>query len=211
MANTPLFMSGIFNYGDPIFNQPLYIYVWIMLVVLAVMCWVVWRYAKWDAFKPFHGLFYAYKASSQAAFIFNKGLISELLSERDAKCIFEYSKWSYELPNTKIPVIGNKLQHIFFNYATAFLDNLDYTHALLYKFGGKNMDVEIAKKLQGYEWESESSVTTGGIHCDLILDADNWSVKGSPQHAIVESTAFQHNDANPDDQIHAYPKFQKML
>jgi hypothetical protein len=43
------------------------------------------------------------------------------------------------------------------------------------------------------------------------LDADNWSVRTSPQHAIVESTSEQWNDANPNDQVHAYPKFQKML
>jgi hypothetical protein len=92
-----------------------------------------------------------------------------------------------------------------------FLDNIDLAHGLLYKFGGRNLDVEIAKKLQGYEWESESSVTTGGIHADLILDADNWSVRTSPQHAIVESIAMQWNDANPSSQVHAYPKFQKML
>jgi hypothetical protein len=203
MAAPPLFAGGIFNYGDPFLNQPIYIYLWIMMLVLIALCWVVWRYPKWGAFKPFHGLYYAYKAQSQAAFIFNMGLISEIVSEREAKCIFDYSKWSYE---------GlSKIQAFLFNYATVFLDNIDLAHGLLYKFGGRNFDVEISKKFQSNEWESQSSVTTGGIHCDLILDADNWSVKNSPQHAIVESTAEQWNDANPNDQVHAYPKFQRML
>jgi hypothetical protein len=194
-------MNGIFNYE--LIGIPMYIYSWIFLLVIIVLCWIVWRYIKWPQFRPFWGIFFAYKAQSQAAFIFNRGLISELVSEREAKCIFDYSKWSYE---------GlSKLQAFFFNYATVFLPNLDYGHAILYKFGGRNMDVEIAKKLQGYEWEAESSVTTGGIHCDIILDADNWSVKDSPQHAIVETTAEQWNDANPEHQVHAYPKFQKML
>ena len=196
-------MGGVLNYGDPILNQPVYIYGWIIMLVLIVLCWVVWRYPKWGAFAPFRGLYYAFKAHSQAAFIFNMGLVSEIVSEREAKCIFDYAHWSYE---------GlSRIQAFLFNYATVFLPNIDLAHGLLYKFGGRNFDVEIAKKLQGYEWESESSVTTGGIHCDLILDADRWSVRESPQHAIVESTAEQWNDANPNDQVHAYPKFQKML
>ena len=88
-----LFMGGILNYGDPVFNQPIYIYFWILLVIASILCWVAWRYGKWNALKPFHGLYYAFKAQSQAAFIFNMGLISELVSEREAKCIFDYSKW----------------------------------------------------------------------------------------------------------------------
>jgi len=205
-----VFFGGILNYADPLFNQPIYIYSWIFVIICTIFAYIIWRFSIWAGYKSVWGLYYAFKAMSQAAFIFNKGLISELLSERDAKCIFDYSKWGYELPNSRIPVIGSKIQHILFNYASAFL-NIDFAHALLYKLGGRNMDVEIAKKFQNYEWESESSVTTGGIHCDLIADLDDWSVKTSPQHAIIESTAEQHNDANPDDQIHSYPKFQRKL
>jgi len=208
--SAPLFLGGVLNIADPIFGQPLYIYLWLILIAFSILSYVGWRFGSWKNYKALHGLYYAYKSSSQAAFIFNKGLISELLSEREAKCIFDYGKWSYELPNTRIPIIGNKIRHIFFNYASAFL-NIDFAHSLLYKLGGKNMDVEIAKKLQNYEWEAESSVTTGGIHCDLILDSDRWSVKDSPQHAIIESIAEQWNDANPTEQVHAYPKFQRML
>ena len=91
------------------------------------------------------------------------------------------------------------------------MPKLDFAHALLYKFGGRNLDVDIAKKLQNFEWEAASSVVTGSIHVDLILDSDRWSVRDSQQHGIVEMLATQWNDANPDDQIHAYPKFQKYL
>lgn len=200
---TPLFLGGIFNYQDPILGQPLYIYSWIFLAILIVVLWVAMRYGQWEKYRPFWGIFYAYKHQTQAAFIFNIGLISEVVSEREAKCIFDYSKWSYE---------GlNRVQAFLFNYSTVFLDNIDFAHALLYKFGGRNLDTEIAKKMQNYEWEAESSVTTGGIHADLILDANNWSVRTSPQHAIVEATAEQWNNANPSSQVHAYPRFQKML
>lgn len=197
----PLFMGGALNFE--FLGVPLYVYSWVFLIILIILCWVVWRYIKWPQYRPFWGLFFAYKHQTQAAFIFNMGLISEVVSEREAKCIFDYSKWSYE---------GlSKVQAFLFNYATVFLDNIDFAHALLYKFGGRNLDTEISKKLQNNEWESESSVTTGGIHADLILDADNWSVRTSPQHAIIESIATQWNDANPTEQVHAYPKFQRML
>lgn len=203
MATAPLFLSGIFNYGDPIFNQPIYLWGFLFATIIIVLCWISWKYVTWARYTPVHGIYYAFKAHSQAAFIYNKGLISELLSERHAKCIFDYSKWSYE---------GlSKVQAFLFNYATVFLPELDFAHAIIYKFGGKNMDVQIAKRLQGNIWESESSITTGGIHCDMILDIDDWSVPTSHQHAIIESTAQQWNDANPDRQVHAFPLFQKML
>ena len=202
MVTPPLFLGGIFNYGDPLFNQPVYLWGFLFGTIITVLCWITWRYVIWARYTPVHGIYYAFKAHSQAAFIFNKGLISELLSERHAKCIFDYSKWSYE---------GlSKIQAFLFNYTSVFLD-IDLAHALIYKFGGKNMDVQIAKKLQGNIWESESSITTGGIHCDMILDIEDWSVPESPQHAIVESIATQWNEANPNDQVHAYPLFQKML
>jgi hypothetical protein len=203
MANAPLFMGGLFNYSDPILNQPLYIYLWLMLIALSILCWLGWRYGSWKSFEAMHGLYYAFKAGSQAAFVFNSGLVADLVSEKEAKNIFDYSKWSYE---------GlSKVQAFLFNYATIFLPKLDFAHAILYKFGGRNLDVEIAKSLQNFEWEATSSVVLGGTHVDLVLDSDRWSIRESPQHEIVESLATQWNDANPTDQIHAYPKFQKYL
>lgn len=74
------------------------------------------------------------------------------------------------------------------------------------------MDMEIARKLQGNKDEvSDSTTSLGGIHVDLILDSNSWSIPDSPQHAIIEYTAEQHNSLNPMDQVHTYPLFQKKL
>ena len=203
MSNEVLYLGGIFNYTDPLFGFQLYIWSWLALIFLSVIAWLAWRYGQWEPFKPLWGLYHAFKASSNAAFIFNMALICELWSERQAKCIFDYSKWTYE---------GIAAwQKPFFNYATAFLPDLDFAHALLYKYGGRNMDVEIARKMQNNEWEEASSVNAGGIHTDMILDADSWSVRASPQHKIVEKFCETHNQANESDQIHSYPKFQRLL
>jgi hypothetical protein len=203
MAAAPLFMGGVFNYVDPLFGLQLYIWGWIALLVLAVVSWLAWRYGQWEPYKPVWGLFYAFKAESQAAFIFNIGLVCELLSERDAKCIFNYAKWDYRGINA--------IQKWVFNYATVFLPDLPKAKAILYKYGGRNLDVEIAKKMQNHEWEKHSSVTLGGIHTDMILDGDNWTVKDSPQHKIIEAQCEVHNDGNESDQIHSYSKYMRYL
>lgn len=199
----PLFMGGLFNFTDPLFGLQLYIWGWIFLIILAVVSWLGWRYGSWEAYKPVWGLFYAFKGESQAAFIFNAGLISELLAEKDAKCIFEYAKIKYT-------GVGRFKKYIF-NYATVFLPDLPLAKAILYKYGGRNLDVEIAKKMQNHEWEKFSSVTLGGTHTDLILDADRWTVRESPQHKIIEAQCDVHNDGNPSDEIHAYSKYQRYL
>jgi len=199
----PLFMSGVFNYVDPLFGWQLYIWGWIFIIVLSVVSWLAWRYGKWDKYKPVWGLFYAFKAVSQAAFIFNLGLICELLSERDAKCIFDYGKWKY----TGV----SRLRSLIFNYTTVFIPEMPLAKAIIFKYGGRNMDVEIAKRLQNYEWEKYSSVTLGGIHTDMILDGDNWTIRDSPQHKIIESQCETHNDGNPTDQIHSYSKYMRYI
>lgn len=203
MPNDVLFLGGIFNYTDPFFGFQIYLWGFLAIMVMCVVAWLAWRYGQWEPYKPVWGLFYAFKAESQAAFIFNMGLVSELISERDAKCIFDYGSWKYT-------GIG-WFKKFIFNYATAFLPDLPLAKAILYKYGGRNLDVEIAKKLQNYEWEKYSSVTIGGIHTDMILDADNWSVRESPQHKIIESFCEVHNEANPEDQIHSYSKFMRMI
>lgn len=198
-----LFLGGIFNYTDPFFGFQLYLWAFLGIVIMTGIAWLAWRYGQWEPYKPVWGLFYAYKAESQAAFIFNRGLVSELLSERDAKCIFDYSKWKYE---------GiSRLKSFMFNYATVFLPELPLAKAILYKYGKRNLDVEIAKKMQNHEWEKYSSVTLGGIHTDMILDADNWTIRESPQHIAIESQCEQWNDANPDDQIHSYSKYMRYV
>jgi len=203
MGTPVLYFGGLFNYTDPIFGIQIYIWTWGALLFLAICAWVGFRYGMWDKYKPLWGLFGAIKAGTQAAFIFNMGLISELMSERDAKCIFDYSTIKY----TGLSWV----RRWFFNYATVFLPNLPPTKAIVYKFAGVNMDVQIAKKLQNYDWENYSSVTVGGVHTDIILDADRWTVRDSPQHKLIEQQCDTHNEANPDDQIHAYSKYMRYI
>ena len=209
-----LFIGGILNIVDPIIGMQLYKWSWVFLLILAGVIYLAYRYGKWEPFRPLWGMYYAFKASSKAAFIFNRNMHAELISERDAKCIFDYSKWDYENIGTwgvNVPIIGRVLNWIqikIFYYPCVFLD-IDPLHGMLYKFGGVNKDVEIAKKLQNNEWDDSPSVTSGGILIDMILDADSWSVKGSKQHKIIERTAELWNETNPDDQIHSYVKLQR--
>ena len=213
MSNEVLFIGGILNYTDPILHWQLYFWLWVLLVIITIVCHVGWHQGKWLPFKPLHGLYFAHKARSYAAFIFNYKLIGELVSERDAKCIFDYGKdFEYRLETATgiLAEFKDKIKHILFNYAVFYLPEISYMQGILYKFGHVNSDVEIAKKFQNYEWEAESSVTISpGVHTDIILDADRWTVPGSPQHKIIKETAMEWNEKNPDDQIHSYSKIQR--
>ena len=207
MTGEIVFLGGIFNITDPFFHWQLYIWTWIGACIFSVVCWVAWRYGPWEGYKAMWGLYYAFKAESNAAFISGLQLYFIMRSESDAKCIFNYRGWDYELPRGRLP---EGIRRIFFNYATAFID-LDWAHALVYKFGHRNMDVEIAKSLQNHEWEEAPSTTIGGIRTDIILDADLWVPRDTPQHKAIEEFCYGWNEAHIDDQIHSYPKFQRMM
>ena len=200
---TALFLGGIFNIVDPVIGWQLYIWGWIILIVLAVFAWIGWYFAGWKPYKPFHGIWHAYKAGSNAAIIGDSALICEMVSERIAKCIFDYSKEEY--------VHENLLDRLVNYYPLAYLDNIDMLHALLYKFGGVNKDVEIARRLQNGEWERYPSVETCGVDVEIIIDTDNWTIRDSRQHKAIEREARVWNKNNPTDQIHSYVKFQKKL
>lgn len=209
MANEVLFIGGLLNFVDPLFGWQLYIWGWVVFLVFAVISYLLWRYVVWTNYKPMWGHYDSYKAISGSAFIFNLSLVCELLSERAAKCIFDYSKWIYEDDNP-IPVIG-RIRGLLFNYAIVFLPELTYAQAVLYKLGRRNMDVEIAKRLQNNEWESSPSVNIDGIPTDMILDAGRWTVPDSPEHKTIVSFCESWNETNPNDQIHSYSKFQRYL
>ena len=223
MAIDGLFLGGILNVTDPIIGFQLYKWSWLMLLIFAGVIWLAFRYGQWEAYRPLWGMYYAFKAKSKAAFIFNRRMHAELVSEASAKCIFDYKTWfkesgpvKYDFENnvfepvTPWPGPLSKIQALIWYYPCAFLD-IDPLMGALYKFGGSNHDVDIAKKMQNYEWDDAHSVTSGGILIDIILDADNWSVPTSPQHRTLERLAEQWNEANPKDQIHAYPKLQRFF
>ena len=200
---TVLFLGGIFNIVDPVLGLQLYIWSWLLLVVIAILAWIGFYFAGWKPYLPLHGLYYAWKAGSNAAFIFDANLIGEMVSERVAKCIFDYSKEEY--------VYDNFIERWLGYYPTAYLDNINFLHAIVYKFGGVNKDVEIARRLQGGEWERSPSVVCGGVPVDIVVDTDNWTIRDSPQHKAIERCARQWNDLNPKDRIESYSRFQRYL
>jgi len=207
-------MNGIFNIVDPVLGWPLYVWGWILIWILSGIAYAFFHFGKWRAFGPLQGLYWAFKNASNAAFIFDGALIGEFVAERTAKCIFDYSKWDYELSDIQVPFIGglvNRFKGWFFYYPTAFLDTVSPLRGLVYKYGHVNMDVEIARKLQGGEWERSPSVVCGGVPVDIIVDTDNWTIRTSAQHKAIERVAQEWNDLNPTDQIHSYPKFQRKL
>ena len=208
---TALFMGGIFNIVDPILGWQLYIWGNILLIVLAGFCAVIWHFVKWKPLTPFHGLYYEFKNGGNTAFIFDGDLRGEMVAERVAKCIFDYSKVQYVLPTDKYPVI-NRIARWFFYYPTAYEGvHIDPLRALLYKFGKVNKDVDIARALQNGEWERSPSVICAGVPVDIVIDTDNWTIPHSKQHVAIERCADIWNEANPDDQIHSYSKFQRYL
>jgi hypothetical protein len=204
MANA-LFLGGILNITDPIIHLQLYYYLWVLIIVLAIVAWVIWYYGKWKPFAPLHGLYHAFKAGSNVAFIFDSNLIGEMVAEKDAKCIFDYSRWDYDLG-----ALGF-IQKKFFYYPTVFLDDIDFLHGIVYKLGKVNKDVEIARIHQNGEWERSPSAVCGGVPLDIVIDADNWTLRKSPQHKAIERVCSIWNEAHPDDQVHSYSKFQKKL
>lgn len=211
---TVLFLGGIFNILDPVIGLPLYMWLWIAILIVAGICWALWYFSKWKPYKPLHGLYYAWKYGSNAAFIFDIALHGEMVSEKEAKCIFNYSKWDYEIEENSNKFINKFIKRIkayLFYYPTAFLDNIDFLHAVVYKFAKVNKDVEIARALQNGEWERSPSVNCGGVDIDIIIDTDNWTIPTTKQHKVIENAARLWNDGNPTDQVHSYTKFQKKL
>lgn len=203
-----MWFGGLLNYVDPVIGFQLYIWIWVGLVVLSLISYAFWYFIGWKPYTPLHGLYYAYKAGSNAAFIFDKSLVGEMVDERTAKCIFDYSKDEYEIEHPGLlRVIYSKI----FYYPMAYLDDISVVQGIIYKFGGVNKDVEIARHLQNGEWERYPSVICGGVPVDIIVDGDNWTIRSSYQHKAIEKCAREWNEINPDDQIHSYVKFQKYL
>lgn len=204
-----LFLGGIFNIIDPVLGWQLYIWGAIGLLIFTGMCAVGHHFLRWKPLAPFHGLYYEWKNGGNASFIFDGDLRGEMVAERTAKCIFDYSKMEYILWSDPYPIIRN-IHRFFFYYPTAYL-NINPLYALVYKFGGVNKDVEIARHLQNGEWERNPSVICAGVPVDIVIDTDNWTIPDSKQHKAITRCADQWNDLNEKDQIHSYSKFQRYL
>ena len=167
-----------------------------------------------------HGLYYALKNGSTVAFIFDSFLVGELVSERDAKCIFNYAEDEYEIdvPDHKFldKVPGFKkiqiwLRTYFYYYPTNYIDTITPTQAIIYKVGKVNKDVEIARLLEGGKWERSASVVCAGVPVDIVVDMDRWTLRKTAQHKAVVRSARAWNELNPKDQIHSYQKYQDYL
>jgi hypothetical protein len=220
MAST-LFMGGIFNTVDPITNFiTLYMWSWLALLIFIGLAWAGMYFRGWKPLAPLHGLYYAMKNYSNVAFIFDSFLVGELVAEREAKCIFDYSKeehgeeYEIDIPDGRFdnfpPMLKLKTWYHTnaFYYPTKYLKNIDPVHAIIYKIGGVNKDVEIARFLEGGKWDQSASVVCAGVPVDIVVDMDKWTIKGTKQHEAVVRAARRWNDNHPKDQIHSYQKFQ---
>lgn len=206
-------MGGIFNITDPVFMQPLYIWAFVIVIILIGLSWAEWYYRGWKPYEPLHGLYYAMKNFSTVAFIFDGNLVGEMVAERDAKCIFNYADDEYEIEVPDIPFVRPILIWAYtkiFYYPTKYLD-IPPTKALIYKLGGVNKDVEIARLLEGGDWERSAAVVCTGVPVDIIIDTNYWTIKNSKQHRAIVNAARQWNEINPTDQIHSYKKFQNYI
>jgi hypothetical protein len=204
-----LFLGGVFNVADPIINLPIYIWIWVILLIATGVFALIHHFARWKPLAPFHALYYEWKNGGNVSFIFDGDLRGEMVEEKIAKCIFDYSKIEYELPSDKVPIIG-RIKRWFFYYPTAYM-KIDFAHALFNKLSGVNKDAEIARILQNGEWERNPSVICAGVPVDIVIDTDNWTIRDSKQHKAIENCADIWNETNPTDQIHSYSKFQKLL
>lgn len=213
-----LFLGGTFN--TAVMGIPAYVYFLPVLVIMIGIIWAVMYYLKWKPLAPMHGLYYALKNGSTVAFIFDSFLVGELVSERDAKCIFNYAEDEYEIdvPDHKFldKVPGFKriqiwLRTYFYYYPTNYLENITPAQAIIYKVGKVNKDVEIARLLEGGKWERSASVVCAGVPVDIVVDMDKWTLKNSAQHKAIVRSARKWNEANPTDQIHSYQKYQDYL
>ena len=218
---TELFLNGMFNYQDPFFGFPLYIWGGVAALIIIGVEWLVCYYMMWKPLEPLHGIYYSIRDGTSCAFIFNRDLVGELVSERDAKCIFSYKNEidQIDVPDVlarflKTPVIGKAaywLANKLFYYPTLYLDTLNPIEAVMYKVLGRSMDVEIAKQFEGGDWEQSAAVICAGVPVEIILDMGRWTVQNSPQHRAIENYCRFWNQQYPNDQIHSYMKFQKYL
>ena len=219
MANT-LFMGGLFNTTDPIFGITLYIWSWVFFLIIIPIELAIYHFGKWKPLAPMHGLYYALKNGSTVAWTFDAFLAGDLVSERDAKCIFDYSDHNfltgdaYEIDVPNIPIVKGILTWFYvklFYYPTIYLNNITPLQAIVYKIGKVNKDVEIARRLEGGVWERSAAVVCAGVPVDIVVDMDKWTIAGSPQHNAIIRIAQEWNENNPKDQIHSYHKFQRYL
>ena len=67
MAGTTLFLGGIFNVVDPFIFVQIYIWLWVLITFISICMWVLFRYGVWEKYKVLWGLYYAFKAESNAA------------------------------------------------------------------------------------------------------------------------------------------------
>lgn len=210
-----MFLGGIFNVVDPWLHLTLYMWSWPIFILIGLVLYAAFYYRGWKPFEPLHGLYYAMRNNSTVAWIFDAQLVGEMLAERDAKCIFDYERdFEYELDPSWVPVFGFIIDWFrakMFYYPTAWLDNIDPAHALFYKLMKINKDVLIAKKMEGNKWERSAHVVCAGVPVDIIVDMDNWTIKGTPQHKAIVQSAKNWNKVNPDDQIHSYQKYQRYI
>jgi len=106
MSNIPvLWMGGLFNYADPWFNIPIYIWALVLWwIIIIPVEWYILKMVKWDKFSKFHGLHHAKKNDSAAVIIVDFMGEADMIAENKAKCIFDYSQDDYEVEIPDVPL-----------------------------------------------------------------------------------------------------------
>jgi hypothetical protein len=119
-----LMFGGLFNIVDPVFGLELYMWAWGFLLVFIGVSYLLGKYVLWNPYTPFHGLYWAWKSGSNAAMIFDHALVGEMVDEKTAKCIFDYSQEEYEVEIPDVPPalqgIVSKIYTKIFYYPTKY-------------------------------------------------------------------------------------------
>lgn len=195
------YLGGTFN-NTFLLGIQLYIWLFILIIAGLILSEIIWRVGFWSPITPFHGLWYAYKNKSNAAFVFDTRQYWDLVSEGGAKLIFDRSRYSFSaglIPNT-INLINIKSEnHITFSEW--------FRNFRIWLFG-TDYSVHTAKMLQG-DWEEYPLVTIGKTPAELIFDANHWTDNKSKDREYIGQCVDMYNEGNPDDEIHSLSKFYK--
>lgn len=193
-----MLLGGIFNYADPFFNLPLYVWLWALTLVVAGVVWVIGWAAIWKPLEALHGLFEAKKAKQNATIVFdshNQGLMDV---EYRTACIFNVED------ENDIHIPG-KLRLLPEIYPEEQLDAW-----LRHYKKSPNRSVAFVERLEG-PLERSANVRCNNTRVSILIDSDNWTVPGSPQNLAIKKSAKEWNAAHPDDLVLSFQKYSNYL
>lgn len=178
---TEPFLGGIFNYPI-LFGVQLYFWLFIAGFLIIVGSEIFWRVTFWEPLHPFHGLYRSFIDNTKACLVGDLNLDWVLLSESAATIIFDPEEYDFALAE-----MGWWIRF----------------RAWLYK---PDFSAAIAAQLEGKK-EEPTLITIGRIPTHLIIDAQWWTDRKSPQRQAIKKVCREWNKAHPDDQVHRFGTF----